>query len=405
MWQIAVLLDDKIGASLALSEAAITATRSTLFAVWAVSSGVTGYLGDRIERKHLAVSAGLLFILHLMLSASSQGFCTLLLARILGGAACGATTTGFIMAMDITSPEKRVSTATKMNVWCAMSVFLFLSVHWFAKHAKFSWRTELRIDAALLSLNFGLVAALYPARSVDSLPQMASELENLALLESELAVVDDDTLKSRREQRWSRERADSPKIRVAQEVEPSLHKSRSIFSPVWRLCTLALCFVAVSLNYYTLSFMAGNLSSNIAWNIALLELFDLPGYHLADWFGNRFKEGKTATILLGLSGIMLLLLSALSASGRGASAFLCFGLAGKMCVAAAWQAVYLLIDIAFQPEHRATGYGFCASTARVTGMMAPILVHWVPPTVSSALIAAVSLFAAVAVAFEASFGW
>merc|ERR1719453_657405 len=76
----------------------------------------------------------------------------------------------------------------------------------------------------------------------------------------------------------------------------SLETMRELFSPVWRKNTFStlVCWIAVSLSFFGLSYSAGNLSDDFTTNMLLLAMIDacgflLPGLVLAQLDPQRFQ--------------------------------------------------------------------------------------------------------------------
>lgn len=380
VWQLPVLMDDAIGASLNLSQTQMISTTTGTFFGWALGSAVFGLVADRVGRRPVALGGSAVVVFHLLVSASANRVGGLLAARILGGLALGGQLQGFPLALEHISEEQKASKATWLNLCFAVASGIIVTTHITCSRLEWNWRTELCAHALVLSVLLAATALVVPHSPVNQ-------------------EVDMEMVPTIGE-------GGSDKVYEGLEnTEPERHEhnrpaSSALFGRAYGASNaiISFSFVAVSVVYYGLSYQAGELSESTELNVLFLAVLDLPGNKLFDLLAARPGLGVSGSlaILFGMCAIFLALLAVVAQGPFGGwtppLAFM-----GKMFSAGAFQGVYLLPSELLPPFIQSSAFGFASSCARLVTAGVPSLVGMLPLSLSSLLVAVIAFAAALVV--------
>ena len=168
---------------------------------------------------------------------------------------------------------------------------------------------------------------------------------------------------------------------------------------------LALLQFAWNLDYYTLTFSAGDLSDALLLNLCLLAAVDLPGSAASSRSCDGMGAQRTAALFVGASGCCLLALAALQSGSLTtalgddhAAYFTALSLLGKTTSTGVFAAVFLLTAERFPVQLRAAALGLGTMFGKLGASVAPSLTAMLPLPLALGLIGATSLGASVATA-------
>lgn len=403
VWQSPVLLDGSIESSLQISHADVVTSTSAIFLAWAIGATVLGRLADTIGRKPVAVGSAVAIALHLFGIASCTDSTGLLAARVFGGFACGGVASGVTLALEAVEVEDQASRAMfELNTWHFVSVVLILGVHLGCASLDLDLRQELAGLGLLLGSMAAATAVVVP-ESAAFAKSSAAAAANAAADAAADAAANAAAANAAATAATTAATATEAKLgeRVGEAIVPATSAPSApagLFDAKYIGPTGALvaCFVAISAVYFSLTFSAGSLSSELELNIFLLALLDLPGYKLAEWLTQRqgATVRRTTALTFGLCSAALAVLALVSAADLPASPV---ALSGKLLSAGAFQMVYMLPVQSFPAELRASSFGIASSAGRLAAVAVPSLADHLSLVESSLLSAALAGGAAVAV--------
>lgn len=146
--------------------------------------------------------------------------------------------------------------------------------------------------------------------------------------------------------------------------------SLRVWPMVGYLVATAVCWSAVSMSFYALSYSSSSLSPDIYLNMALLAGIDCVVYGCAlpiiDWLSPKWAQFTS----LSCAAALMLFCSTLPPKSW---AMMSICLLGRMCVDVAFSTIFLLIVEVFPAPIRATAMGFSNVVARVCTAFAPLL--------------------------------
>ena len=248
VWQSPVLLDGYIESTFHIAHADVVSSTSAIFLAWAIGATVLGSLADNIGRKPVAVGSALVIALHLFGISAATDATGLLAARIAGGFACGGVASGVTLALEAAPEEDQTNAMFQLNSFHFLAVVLILGVHVECETANIGLQQELCGLGLLVGAMGAATALLIPESS-------AYRAKGASLSDASAEEVEEDQL--------ANEITEPPSLLSAEYAQPQL--------------ALVACFIAISAVYFSLTFSAGSLSSDLALNIFLLALLDLPG--------------------------------------------------------------------------------------------------------------------------------
>ncbi|XP_071798882.1 solute carrier family 22 member 15-like [Asterias amurensis] len=142
-----------------------------------------------------------------------------------------------------------------------------------------------------------------------------------------------------------------------------------------RMMILMITWFTCCLTYYGLTFGASGLGGNMYINLALSGLVEVPASLLSVCSLNRLGRRPTMAGSLFIASVSCLGVVAFPKSLDGAmsSAQTCLALIGKMGISVSFNTLYLFSSELLPTVLRNTGMGVCSMSARVGGILAPML--------------------------------
>jgi len=165
-----------------------------------------------------------------------------------------------------------------------------------------------------------------------------------------------------------------------------------------RSLNLFFAWMSVTFMYYGLSFMSGNIGSNMFVSFILNMIMEAPAC-VVSWLMLDCMGRKLSLMIMYFMGGISCIAAALLDSVEDASTIMGLTLVGKFGASAAFAIVYVYAGEIFPTDYRGIAVGSCSMFARVGGLFAPFIVEVTKatPSVSPILFGVVSLVCGVLV--------
>ncbi|XP_066939243.1 solute carrier family 22 member 6-A-like [Macrobrachium rosenbergii] len=144
-------------------------------------------------------------------------------------------------------------------------------------------------------------------------------------------------------------------------------------TPKLRRITLVLygAYIIVNMSYYGLSLSGGNLSSDPFVFMVLSGLMEVPAYSLTVPIVAYFGRRLPTLFSFALSGVALLAIAPTPASYGWL--VMTLAMAGKVCIASAYQILIFYSTELFPTEVRSRGVGTCFMVSRIGSIISPFI--------------------------------
>jgi len=275
-----------------------------------------------------------------------------------------------------------------MNMmWCAG-----LLVTVFAAYIMPAWRTLTLVHTVMLSI-FTFIATLACWQRLDSPDWLLSSGDDIRFQHAMSMITKVNHHPCLSSTPLTRELSITPLTRelsigkVAEassapvNCEPKAAASRGLWSDVQKVCcswpmglhTMGFCsaIFSCSLGYYVLSLNAGHFGGSVYSSTAFSGLSEIPAYFIAQPASDS-RLGRRGSVLLSLgsSGLLCLMCTFLPPSSIVA---LFLAMLAKSFVTIAFTVIYLQITEAYPPLLRGFAFGIFTMSARVAGIVSPVM--------------------------------
>jgi len=379
--QLTLTIKELESALYGVAQPLISASGSAFFAAWGLSTGVFGVLVDKYGRRSLialssccCMAASMAQVVVDPLCQHSEvthnstcvsGLWWLYFCQIFLGVAISGTWYSYVLAMEWLPAERRCSVNVWWNVvfslWGASAAGLLAAL----PNISWDWHVlSWQVAMGICTFTF----LLYVDEAPRFLVVVGKEQQALRVLHR-IAKANGVDFPSIVLERPPGLLADSGESANIIQYFRLIRRS----SLLLQMMTLSLCWFTVTVSYYGMAFSAGNLSKNVWVNSALLSLSDIPGWFMAR-LADRPSIGRCRTQMVSLI-LGSVFLIAVTILGPESDATLFLSMAGKLFIATAFSNIYLFSAEVFPTEIRATSMSICNVTARIGGLMAPLLIN------------------------------
>jgi MFS family permease len=318
MWilLVTVFIEDKLLADteLGMDKEHIALSSSLFFFGWCVFTPFLTSLSDRVGRRVVLRWCTIGLAIGTMLQAGSSSIALFMLARVIIGCSVGSGCCLVFLVVTESSPSAwRATISTVLAAGCAVFIVIQSLMAYYM--ISLSWRLD--------TLVYGLLPTLAPvllSRRILESPQYcvaSAPIERAQQIIQTIAQVNGvpkpaGITLSPGLSTFVPTDKDGTRTHLTKTAPKTLSVGVGALCSSDRWVTtvvLCVCWFTVTLVYYGLSFIAGNLAGSVYTNSALLALAELPAYivtyYLLDnkWWGRR----RSMSLFLLLAGCTLVL--------------------------------------------------------------------------------------------------
>jgi len=372
-----------IAATFQLTVAQALQTGTVFFLGMLIGAVAFGRMADRFGRRYVLLLTVACDALFGTLSVFAPDFTSLLVLRLLTGAAVGGTLpVDYAMMAEFLPSRNRGRWLVMLEGFWAVGTLIVALAAWAASVAGVAdaWRYIFAVTA--LPAIFGVVLRFFVPESPIYLLRSGRAADAKAIVNSMLRTHG------------------KPELGADEEIVAAPHSgSEGLFSPALRrrsLMILAIWFL-VSVSYYgVFTWMPARLAGDGFGFVrgygflVFVALAQIPGYALAAYGVESWGRRPTliAFCLLSAAGCLLFVLSPDDVLIGASLLIMSFALLGT------WGALYAYTPELYPTASRATGMGAAGAMARLGGLVAPSVMTFV---VSMGLGVAIGLFAGLLV--------
>ncbi|XP_038050723.1 organic cation transporter protein-like [Patiria miniata] len=384
--------------------------QSIFFGGVLVGSLLSGALSDVFGRKTVLIGASFLEGVFGICTAFAPSFTAFVaLWFFVGALEQGINVTGFVLIMEMFSPEKRTLAGCLTGVAWGVGVALVTPFAYYLR----DWRhMQIAISVPfLVAVPFMMWASFESVRWLMSKGRMqAAEkvLHRIARLNNIEApdqfLKDDDVVSPVAGQTTVKyapsdvndntgndgtalnDNGHGTEVRMDAVGRPPASKDTFRFAELLQSTRLFrnafimfYSWLVSSMVYYGLSLNSSNLAGDKYLNFFLLGLVEVPGYlvvyPLIEWWGRR-PSLSLAHFIAGVSSIICACIpNTPGGSGNFTPAILAFALVGKFCATISFSTDFVYGSEIFPTSIRNLGVGFSSFSARIGGILAPFVVY------------------------------
>lgn len=319
---------------------------------------VAGMMSDRIGRKKTFCLAVALLLVSTTVLYWAQNFTEYLIIRFFIGAACASIfLVGFVIAMEMVGPSKRLWAGTFWQTWFAVGLLILAGVAYLLR----DWRK--------LQLTMALPTAIYLCYYW-VIPESPRWLLSQGRTKEAEAIL--------------RKAADVNKVSLPENFKEDCDPGTDT-GKVWNLFrsrklairTLVIFFnwIVIATVYYGLSLNTGNLGGDFYLNFLLQGLSEFPAYVICLLLFDRLGRKKLHLFFMFIGGASCIatLFTRIYGGESLDAATITLAMLGKMCVAGAFTVLYVFSAELYPTVVRNSGVGTSSSLSRFGVISAPYI--------------------------------
>uniref|UniRef100_A0A2A4K6M9 Major facilitator superfamily (MFS) profile domain-containing protein n=1 Tax=Heliothis virescens TaxID=7102 RepID=A0A2A4K6M9_HELVI len=336
-----------------------------VFATLPVTAYISDTYGRRVALVITAVSPAVLGVIRAFSTSYIMYLCFEFLVTFVGG---GMYSTGFILALEMVGPDKRVLGGNLISSTWAMGQVVAALMAWAVPY----WRTYTLVIYApsvlfiayywLIEESVRWLISKGNNKEAARIIFKAANMNKKKLSPETIRILTEEPP----EKKPSTNESDSPAEVDTRSILVQVLKSKRI------MCRLLVCsfwWITLTFVYYGLSINSVSLAGNSYVNFILTSLVEIPGYCLSVLTLDRFGRKSSTMSAFIFCGLSLMAMPFVPSSIPWLTTTL--NLLGKLCISMAFSSVYIYTGELFPTQARHSLLGTCSMAGRIGALIAP----------------------------------
>lgn len=323
---------------------------------------VFGQLSDRIGRKPVYITGLALDLSFSLMNALSPSFTIFLITRFMAGIANGGMSlVAFVLLNEYIGATYWALAGSVAGMGFALGISQFALIGYFVR----SWR----LLAVLVNIH-GLAVFILSLWLPESPRWLYSQGRLEEAKDSLLFLARWNRVKPAPFSLTPRQKSYVQESNVFTLYRHALLRKRTLLMMwVWFVCSLV---------YYGLTLSSGQLGGDLYLSLALSGLAELPAYPICMYLLNHRSVGRRRSLCLflctaGIACVCIIFLPERKTGFLSVVNSQMLSLAGKLCISAAFNTVYIYTTELYPTSVRSLGMGVCSMFSRFGGIIAPFV--------------------------------